>query len=202
MSITELLAAVGGLAGVLGGLTAFAKFIAEKSAEAGLKRFEHTLKQAEADHESALRRLEAEFGAKLRRIEEEHRASLQFASALDLDLRSARKTAYADLWSRTKAVPKWPRDPSLSYEGLRALSEAMRDWYFAGGGMLLSRTARAAYGDAQGAIHACLGPHKSGPVSDADYDRVRDALSTLRTELTDDLLTRREAPALPAGVAG
>lgn len=201
MDITEVLAAVGGLAGVLGGLTAFAKFVAEKSAEAGLKRFEHTLKQSEADHESALRRLEAEFAAKLKRIEEEHRASLQFASALDLDLRSARKTAYADLWSRTKVVPKWPRDPSLGYEDLRKLSEGMRDWYFAGGGMLLSRTAREVYGDAQAAIHACLGADRPGRVSDADYDRVRDALSALRTELTDDLLTRREAPALPAPAA-
>jgi hypothetical protein len=202
MTLIDFLTATGSLAGVVGGLTAFAKYVADKSAEAGMKRFEHVLKLAEADHKSELSRREAEFSAKLHRIEEEHRAAVQFATSLDLELRRARTASYSEVWAKTVVVPKWPRNDRLEYADLLQLSKALRDWYFSGGGVLLSADSQAAYRSAQQTIHHHLGAGKSGLVPDPEYDRVRDALSALRTELTDDLLSRRAAPKVPAGEGG
>jgi hypothetical protein len=42
MSWNEILVAFGGVAGIAAALAVFAKLVAEKSAEAALKRFEHT----------------------------------------------------------------------------------------------------------------------------------------------------------------
>ncbi|MEJ8849768.1 hypothetical protein [Variovorax rhizosphaerae] len=175
MSWNELFLALGGVAGVAAGLTLFAKLVAEKSADAALRRFEHTLKLAE----------------------ENHRVALTLASTVDTELRTQRRAAYILLWSLTGKLPQWPRNDELQYSDLRKLSGDLRDWYFQTGGIYLSESARKVYGTAQERIHAVLAEGRTGPVGKAHYETLRKACSALRTELTEDLLSRRESPALP-----
>lgn len=75
----------------------------------------------------------------------------------------------------------------------------MRDWYFNEGGIYLSVKSRKSYGDAQDAIQTVLGEHKNekAPLSDPHYEKARKGFSQLRTQLTNDLLSRRSAPRLP-----
>ena len=116
---------------------------------------------------------------------------------IDEGLRATRQDSYKALWALTGAIPKWPRRPELRYRELGALSEAMRDWYFAGGGMYLSRRARAAYGAAQDEIQAALGGGEAeAALGDRHYDAVQEAGSRLRTELTSDLLSRERSTLL------
>ena len=79
------------------------------------------------------------------------------------------------------------------------LMNGLRSWYFGGGGMYLSQASRAKYSDVQNAIGLVVtrGNDRAAPVTDADYDTIRNAFSTLRTELTNDLQSRARGPARP-----
>lgn len=140
---------------------------------------------------------ERRFESALARSEELHRALLATATTIDSDLRAHRIEVYCELWKKTGLLPQWPRNPQLTYPQLRQFSTDLRDWYFERGGMYLSRNAREAYGKVQEALGSVLAANKGGTVSDPDYDSVRTQCSKLRSELTNDLLSRREAPDLP-----
>ena len=169
----KILVGVSGATAVVAVLVVlFLKAAVEKSVEAAGKRFESALKRAE----------------------EFHRSTLAFAAAVDTDLRQRRIPVYAELWEKTGILPKWPRDPQLTYERLRNLTAEFRDWYFKEGGMYLSQGAREGYGNLQDSLSEVLKPEMVGVVSDKDYEAVREKCSALRTELTKDLLSRREAP--------
>ncbi len=160
MVCTDLLSALGGAA--LGGVTVLAaisflgRLIANKIADAAMKRFESTLKQAESEHSSrlklteeryglSLRRLEAEHGALLKTIEELNKSTLAFTSAVDTDLRTRRIEVYSELWEKSGTLLLWPRNRDLSYTDLQNLTLTFRDWYFKKGGIYLSRNAQEAY---------------------------------------------------------
>lgn len=167
-----------GLVGVVGGSAVFAAFgvpfaqkVVEKVVETTSKGFESAFVRAE----------------------EAHRKQLEIAGSIDLDLRQRRITVYQEMWGRTSLLPKWPRATNVTYEKLTALSEALRDWYFNSGGMYLSTKGRDAYGHLQDAILAVC-KEKSGPLDPTHYEVVRDKCSALRTQLTDDILSRRAAP--------
>ena len=66
----------------------------------------------------------------------------------------------------------------------------------------MSESARKVYGTVQETIQAILASPKPGFVKDPDYESIRKACSALRTELTEDLLSRREPPSVPAGAGG
>ena len=69
----------------------------------------------------------------------------------------------------------------------------MREWYFDGGGIVLSARARKIYGKAQDSIGTLLdrrGWDSPTALDRGDYETVRRALSRLRTELTRDLQSR------------
>ena len=151
------------------------KSLAEKIAQAAEQRFESALKRAE----------------------ELHRVLLATSTTIDSDLRAHRIEVYSELWKKTGLLPQWPRNHQLTYPQLRQFTTDLRDWYFERGGMYLSRSARAAYGRVQEALGAVLAESKDGAVSAPDYEAVRTQCSNLRNELTDDLLSRREAPDLP-----
>ena len=198
MTTIEILFTLGGIAGILGGLTAFARYVADNATEARIKRFESTLRRSEAEHQSSLRRLEAEYAARLARMEEQHRASEQYAMSVDLDLRKSRSASYAELWIQTEKIPKWPKNVALTYAEFILVSAALRDWYFGSGGILLSRSAQGAYRTAQTTITTAISTRAHGKLDTKNYDLVQDALSSLRSELTDDFLTRHDAPKLPS----
>ena len=122
---------------------------------------------------------------------------LDARAKIDEGLRNERFAVYKILWKKTELLPKWPRSATVTYEQLTHLSEQMRDWYFNEGGIYLSAKSRKTYGDAQEAIQAVLEQHNKGPITTLHYDEIKDKLSSLRTQLTNDLLSRRSAPRLP-----
>lgn len=164
--------ATGGVAVAIVVAVLFLKSVTEKMVEAAQKRFESALKRAE----------------------ELHKSTLAMATTVDTDLRGRRITVYSELWKKTGALPQWPPNRDLTYRDLSDLTAELRKWYFESGGMYLSTTAREAYGAVQESLTTVLGRNEDGKVSDSDYDAIRGKCSALRTELTRDLLSRREAP--------
>jgi hypothetical protein len=141
---------------------------------------------------------EKRFESALRRSEELHRSLLTTATTIDTDLRTHRIEVYAELWKMTGSLPNWPRNLELTYQDLQSLTNELRTWYFERGGMYLSAGARKGYGDVQESLASVLKDKKDGKVSDSDYDAIRAQCSALRSELTRDLLSRREAPDISA----
>jgi hypothetical protein len=134
-------------------------------------------------------------------------------AAIDVNLRELRLAVYKELWELTGVVPRWPRAAQpladdVTYEDLRRFSDNLRIWYYTKGGWLLSTEAGEAYTPVQEAIcneddgvlwaEAADGTRaiRTGPVTAADYDRVHDRCSELRSELTEDLHSRLAAPTL------
>ena len=114
---------------------------------------------------------------------------------VDEGLREKREKDYLALWQLTGVLPLWPK-AEVSYAELDERSRALRDWYFAGGGLYLSTEARLAYGEAQKALSAAIeaAPDPAALLDrGGDYDRLQAVLSALRTELTRDLLSRERS---------
>ena len=113
-------------------------------------------------------------------------------AGVDENLRSQRLELYPELWSATAAVSRWPR-VDVTRGSLDELHRALRSWYYAKGGLFLSESARARYGDVQELI-ATLLTHTGDP-ADAlvpdGYAALMSTASALRTALTEDLDTRR-----------
>jgi hypothetical protein len=120
----------------------------------------------------------------------------------DDELRSVRIKAYPPVWTLTSALSFRP-DARLTYSELRALDRELHDWYYgtgsqsglqeSPGGLYLSENARARYGDLRNLINARL---KNADAEEAVpgfvYDDLRDASSSFRTSLAEDLETRRK----------
>ncbi len=111
----------------------------------------------------------------------------------DEELRDLRTQVYKTLWKLTEVLPKWPR-ADVKYSDLLEFSGKLRRWYFGEGGMYLSRRCQRRYAALQDTLSMVLSSatgREAEPVSDPDYDAVRDRCSALRTEMTEDLLSRR-----------
>ena len=115
---------------------------------------------------------------------------LRSSEAVDTDLRERRAATHRTLWRMTHLLPTWPREESVKYERIRRLSRHMRAWYFSGGGMYLSTEAMAYYRMAQEALACFPCPQPDELLDDGEYDDLRGYLSRLRTNLTNDLLSR------------
>ena len=107
---------------------------------------------------------------------------------IDVDLRTRRIEVYGELWKATALLPKWPREPGVTYEKLLDFSKTLRKWYFETGGMYLSRTTHdKAYSPLQDALADLLKVHQSGPISDEHYEAIRKHCSSLRSALANDI---------------
>ena len=115
---------------------------------------------------------------------------------VDVDLRLRRIEVYKPLWELTALLPRWPRDTEVTYEQLLAFTQSLRDWYFAGGGMYLSRTThRDGYYPLQQELERVLSQGRTGKLcqrSPDDYGAIRDRCSTLRSHLAEDIASRRD----------
>ncbi len=125
---------------------------------------------------------------------EKHIMEMELGSSIDTDLRHKRTEVYKELWKSTELLPKWPRASDVTYKDLIKFSNDLKDWYFNKGGIYLSRGAQNRYADLQKTLTYVLMGKDLGKISNQDYDRVRNKCSALRTELTNDLLSRRGAP--------
>jgi hypothetical protein len=123
---------------------------------------------------------------------------------VDLDMRKRRLDVYAELWTATALLPKWPRNENLTFEQLQELQTTLKNWYFNKGGIYLSRsTFDHAYTPLQDKLTDIAKFGLKGPVPLAQslatdqrdaYEEVSSACSNLRTSLTRDVQSRREAP--------
>jgi len=112
---------------------------------------------------------------------------------IDIDLRKRRIDAYVPLWRLTSLLPKRPRAAGVTYEDLYQLSLDIRSWYYEVGGIFLSRSAHHdAYSPLQDAIAALHDAGKKGPISESDYDAIRERCSILRSCISSDVESRRE----------
>ena len=132
----------------------------------------------------------------LNRLAETQKQLLSTSVEIDLDLRKRRLDVYPEVWEKTEMLPKWPRKKDVTYNNLYEFSKSLRDWYFNTGGMFLSRsTHKNAYSPLQDAIADILEKNpataRTLPLKDEDYDAIRGKCSTLRTNLTNDILSRR-----------
>jgi len=114
-------------------------------------------------------------------------------AGIDDALRAQRLEVYPTLWQTSSAVSRWPRS-EVTRGALEGLHQTLRGWYYAQGGLFLSESARARYGDVQELIAALLEHQGTGPadvLSPGAYTDLMDTTSALRTALTEDLDTRR-----------
>jgi len=127
----------------------------------------------------------AEQGRELARLE----SQIEVRKEIDLDLREKRETKYLDLWKLGEIMPKWPRNTGLTVHDVERLRVSLQTWYFGGGGMYLSKSSRAAYGDLQEQIAQVLAGDPT-TIGLEQYESMRDRFSLLRSQLTDDLQSR------------
>jgi hypothetical protein len=120
-------------------------------------------------------------------------SSLAMRAQIDQSLRDARTNVYKDLWRRTGLLPQWPKSSDVTYAKLTDFSRDLRQWYFTEGGIYLSSESRSMYGSLQEILSVVLQGAGQGKISEEEYERIREACSLLRTELTRDLLSRRRA---------
>ena len=116
--------------------------------------------------------------------------------AIDVSLRQQREPAYRELWELTRMFQPWPPS-SASYADVGTFRDDLAAWYFRGGGLYLSTASQGAYGRLQAAISDVIeapgADQQTAKVLDTEWAPILDRCSALRTELTNDLLSRRSA---------
>jgi len=109
------------------------------------------------------------------------------------ELNKIRWEAYRELWSISKLIPRWPRKEKVTLAELESTSVQLRDWYYDGGGILLTERAKSKYLKIQAELTKSIkdGEAKGSVEIDFDtYDYLHKVFSELRTELTIDLMSR------------
>jgi len=119
------------------------------------------------------------------------KARLDLTVEYDKELRKSRLEAYQKLWPLLKPLARYSAERPLSREIAQQTSERMRDWYFDGPGMYLSRQSRGPYFELKEALQHVI--DDAGPLDPALLARVHAAGTTLRAELSNDIGTRRQS---------
>ena len=127
--------------------------------------------------------------------EEAYKKAVDLNAQIDIHLREQRVKVYAIIWKETGLLPRWPRATDVTYADILQFSQNLRSWYFnEQGGMWLSTAARKVYGNLQETNTNILAKELEGLIKPEDYDAILAKCSALRTELTNDLVSRRAAP--------
>jgi hypothetical protein len=132
--------------------------------------------------------LSAVTGAIVSYIVAKYQTRAAFRGTVDASLIRKRERLYRQLWRMTSVLPRWPSSHACTYTDITHLDGVLKDWYFDGGGLYLSEQARSAYGVLRASMDAL--PERLGVLSDVDYERLFQAATKLRTELTKDLFSR------------
>ena len=112
------------------------------------------------------------------------------AAGYDSDLRAKRLEQYATLWPLFRDVAATRPEP-LTRAETATLGNALRTWYFDGGGLFMSRASVDFYNLLQRAIRELTAVDRRAEMSSDEQEAVRFLASSLRTRLTDDVATRR-----------
>jgi hypothetical protein len=122
-----------------------------------------------------------------------YKSRKELESLYDIELRRKRIDAYGELWKLLEPLAYWSPPAPPTYATLAGVSRALRRWYFKGGGLVLSKQARAPYFNLQEALtELSAGDMATGEEAlDEDTREIVKALaSRLRTASTDDVATR------------
>jgi hypothetical protein len=114
----------------------------------------------------------------------------------DKDLRSKRLVLYKELWPKTKPLSPYGVESVLNFDVVKGVSEHMRDWYFAEGGIYLSKRSRKPYFRLKDLIQKVLDDKKlqqehTRALHTAQRAEIVAAAHKLRTSLADDIRTRQ-----------
>jgi hypothetical protein len=115
-------------------------------------------------------------------------------SKFNESLHNTRVETYQQLWRLLEVLAKYARPEPVTPVRLRKLSEELRQWYYEVGGLFLTDNSRDAYFAVQDAIVNELAVNKSPDkeLSEAAYEVIRKKGSTLRTNLSADLRSRKQ----------
>jgi hypothetical protein len=107
---------------------------------------------------------------------------------LEVDLRRQRLDAFKALWALSEPLAKYGRTGPASHvtpASLEALSNKLRHWYFAQGGMFLTDASRDAYYAFQDALQTVVqsAEDKDQELDEPTRERVREKGSALRSSL-------------------
>ena len=130
------------------------------------------------------------YDRRLKALEQEREANPE----ADRDLRNRRLEAYESLWCLFKGIPL-RRDACPTRHELDTLSEALVDWYYGPGGMLvtdMSRDALFRLRDHLQTLSSTMKKERTRLELDR-YDDLFQVASALRTNLTADVSSRSEA---------
>jgi hypothetical protein len=119
------------------------------------------------------------------------KARLDLTIEYDKELRNSRLEVYRKLWPLLKPLARYSAEQPLSRDIAQRTSELMRDWYFDGSGMYLSRQSRGPYFELKEALQQVI--DNAGPLDPAMLARVHAAGTALRAELSNDIGTRRQS---------
>jgi hypothetical protein len=120
----------------------------------------------------------------------------ELESDYDLALRNERLAAYRELWKRLQPLAKYFRPEAITYRRLKQLGADLRAWYFETGGIYLTPESRDAYFELMDGLRdavAARAEELDREVGTAEFERLRDQGSALRTALVGDARTRRES---------
>jgi hypothetical protein len=121
---------------------------------------------------------------------------LDLAAEYDKSLQESRLAAYVTLWAMLEPLARFGRDKPVTYAVLKDISDKTRTWYFQTGGIYLTRASRIPYFKWKGLMQPILDNTElakapNNPIPEADLERIIAAGSTLRTNLSDDIGTKR-----------
>jgi hypothetical protein len=119
------------------------------------------------------------------------KARLDLTVEYDKELRKSRLDVYQKLWPLLKPLARYSAEQPLSRQIAKQTSEQMRDWYFDGCGMYLSRQSRGPYFDLKAALQHVI--DDPGAVDPKLVAQVHAAGTALRAELSNDIGTRRQS---------
>jgi len=96
---------------------------------------------------------------------------------------------YRLAWKITDVLPQYPINKNATYLNLSETSTALKNWYFAKGGILMSNQTRKAYGNLQEKLNEVRNAKPTDIVC-GEYEEIRKKFSSFRTGLTKDLTSR------------
>jgi hypothetical protein len=122
-----------------------------------------------------------------------YKSRKELESLYDIELRRKRMDAYGELWKLLEPLAYWAPPNPLTYATLASVSRALRSWYFASGGLVLSKQTRAPYFNLQQALTELSAGDRGTseePLKEDTREIVKALASRLRTASTDDVATR------------
>ncbi len=122
---------------------------------------------------------------------------LDLAVEYDKDLRQKRLELYRELWPKTKPLAEFSAEAPITFEVIKAVSGEMRDWYFAEGGIYLSKRSRRPYFNLKSLMQEILDDNSlqqdhAKPIHGTQLKKFLVAARELRTSLSDDIRARNE----------